>query len=596
MKPKKKLVFVQLPIPRLAITREDHNLPVAALVLQAYLQEQPIAKHVDIQLLDPDLQNYGSDETILREILKLAPDVVGLSLYCWNVERSLYLAEQIKRASSSAAGASGPLLVAGGPEVTPDNNLLGHTAIDVYVYGEGEYPVKLLLEASINQKEWAEKMFDNIPGTMFVQNSVWRVNPPQRQAVDLNQTTPAYLKNLVPRANWNEMFVETMRGCPFACRFCYYNKNCGGLRYLDCETVLQLVRYARDQQYRELFLLDPCFNLRPDLEMLLGHIALINADRQVKIATELRADMIDDHLAQLLADAGFSEVEVGLQSIHTETMQQIGRRHNLDQFLRGCHAMLVRGIATKVDLIVGLPGDTLEKFKQSARWVKREGLAEDLQVFCLSVLPGTFFRAHAEELGLRYSPLPPYYLLSAPDWPAEDITTAFSWAEDYFGMSFEPDLEEECTLQPVLDGRFQEILQLDPSHPCQLPGATTSITKWVIGPILKADDLFTHLPVMQHYTKNNPYSIYHVYIELQQEIPLDALFDFYPAFTLLKQQFIDRDLSVLSVDATAIFHYQIQILLKTSMLSRFSQQYLAALQQHFPVEMVGTNAEVKDEL
>ncbi len=52
---------------------------------------------------------------------------------------------------------------------------------------------------------------------------------------------------------------------------------------------------------------------------------------------------------------------------------------------------------------------------------------------------------------------------------------------------------------------------------------------------------------MQHYTRNNPYSIYHVYLDLQQEIPLDALFDFYPAFTSFKPQFIDRDLSVLSV-------------------------------------------------
>lgn len=581
----KKLVFVQLPIPRLTLTREDHNIPVAALYLQAYLREQPIASAFDIQILDPYLQNYGSDTTILRAILNLAPAVVGFSLFCWNVERSLYLAEQIKQASFSVPGVPVPLLVAGGPEATPDNPLLQHSAMDLFVYGEGEYTLNAILEAYISQESNARKAF-TLPGVMYAQNGEWFVNPPQRHAVDLNQTTPAYLKGTVPRANWNEMFVETMRGCPFACRFCYYNKNCGGVRYLKRETVLQLVQHALDQQYREIFLLDPSFNIRPDFEMLLSDMAKINPGRQVKIATELRADMIDEHLAQRLADAGFYEVEVGLQSIHADTIQRIGRTQNLERFLQGARAMAARGIATKVDLIVGLPGDTLEKFKQSARWVKRKGLAEDLQVFCLSVLPGTYFRAYAAELGLRYSPLPPYYLLSSPDWPAEDIKTAFSWAEDYFGMSFEPDLDKECTLQPVLDGRFQEILQLDPSRPYQLPAATTSVTKWVLGPILKADDLFTHLPIIQHYTRNNPYSVHQVYLELHQEIALDALFDFYPAFTSLKPQFIDRDLSVLSVDETPLFHYQIQILLRTSRLSHFSQPYLAALQQHFSVEMI----------
>lgn len=581
MNQKKKLVFVQLPIPRLTLTLEDHNIPVAALYLQAYLQEQPIANYFDIQILDPYLQNYGSDETILREVLNLAPDVVGFSLFCWNAERSLYLAEQIKHASSSDNPVSVPLLVAGGPEVTPDNPLLRQSAIDVYVYGEGEYTLNLLLEAHSSQKN-----IFTLPGVMYAQNGNWFVNPPQRQAVDINQTTPAYLKGTVPRANWNEMFVETMRGCPFACRFCYYNKNCGNIRYLQRETVLQLVQYARDQQYQEIFLLDPSFNIRPDLEVLLREIAEINPGRQVKIATELRADLINDHLAQLLADAGVYEVEVGLQSIHADTIQQIGRTQNLERFLQGCRAMLARGIAVKVDLIVGLSGDTLEKFKQSARWVKRKGLAEDLQVFCLSVLPGTYFRAHAAELGLRYSPLPPYYLVSSPDWQAEDIKTAFSWAEDYFGISFEPDMEEELTLQPVLDGRLQEIMYLDPSHPCQLPAAATSVTKWVIGPILKAEDLFTHLPLIQHYTRNNPYSIYHVYLDLQQEIPLDTLFDFYPTFTSLKPHFIDRDLSVLSVDDTPLFHYQLHILLKTSLVPHFSEPYLTALQQYFPVEMI----------
>ena len=574
---KKTLLFIQLPIPRLTITREDHNIPVAAYYLQSYLQEQPIARQLEFEILSSSVQNYGSDDTILEKVLDKNPAIVCFSLFCWNVERSLYLAAQLKKHGS-------PLSLAGGPEVTPDNQLLRNPAIDLCVYGEGEITLVSILESFLNNAH-KDRMFD-LPGTFHMKDGEFHINPPQQNAFDMNTCTSPYLKGVVPRNFWNEMFFETMRGCPFSCRFCYYNKNCGTVRFLSQSTVLELLRYAIRHRYREIFLLDPSFNIRPDFDELLRKMATINAHKQVKIATELRADMIDECLAQGLADAGIYEVELGLQSIHPDTMRQIGRVQDLKKFLRGTLAMLERGIETKIDLIVGLPGDNLEKFKESARWVKHAGLDDYLQVFCLNILPGTFFRGHAEELGLNYSPFPPYYLLSSPDWTHTEIQEAFSWVEDYFGMTFEPDVDEECSLSPVLNTEFQEILYINPRQSFEATSKTTSITKWVLGPIRKDDDLSIHLPAIQTYTRKNPYGIYHVYLILAQEIPLEALFDFYSAFTSLRQQFIDRDLSVLSLEATPIFHYRVEILIKKSLLQYFTGSYLETLRQYWHIEIV----------
>jgi hypothetical protein len=405
-----------------------------------------------------------------------------------------------------------------------------------------------------------------------------------------SDTQSAYLQGLVPRKQVPQMFFETMRGCPFACHFCYYHKNCNTVRFLTQEIVLELLQYALDHQYDEIFLLDPSFNIRPDLEELLKKMAIINKDRRVKIATELRADMVTEHLAQLLSDAGICDVEIGLQSIHPDTIQRLGRTQHLDKFLRGACAMRERGIDTKVDLIVGLPGDNLEKFKESARWVKQTGLDEHIQLFCLSVLPGTYFREHAAELGLKFSPFPPYYLLSSPDWSSADIRQAFRWAEDFFDIALEADLETDFSLTPVLDERFREIIPVDPAQPFAYPALTTSITKWVIGPIQQPADLTMHLPTMQAYTRNNPYSIYHVYLDLWHEIPLEALFDFYTTFKSLRSQYIDRDFNVLNVAEVPIVHYQMAILIKIPVLSNFSESYLETLQQHFPVEILTENS------
>lgn len=579
MSAKKTVLFAQLPIPRLSILHEDHNIPVAALHLQAYLLDQEIAAHFSFQLLDPFLQNYGSDEAIISEVLAIAPDVLCFSLFCWNVERSLFVAEQIKQ---RAAGRPAPVILAGGPEVTPDNALLRHPAIDGYAYGEGELTLRLLLEALLK----TGRVPHDLPGTLIMRNGVWQAQPPQTQALDLNAVRSPYLMGVVPPGRWQEMHVETMRGCPFSCRYCYYNKQCGDVRFLRQEAVLDLVRYGLNHGYSGMFLLDPSFNIRPDLAELLTKIAALNPERRLKLATELRADMIDERLARLLAEAGMYEVELGLQSIHADTMRLIGRTQSLDKFRRGAQAMSAQGIETKVDLIVGLPGDDLEKFKTSARWVKKHGLDGFLQVFCLSVLPGTHFRAHARELGLNFSPLPPYYLHSSAAWSVEAIQEAFNWTEEFFDMTFEPDMEEACSFAPTLDGRLQEIVEARPAQPLAYPARAANITTWRVGAIAREEDLFAHLPVMQAFTRNNPHGVYLVYLELAQPIAIEAIFEFYAAVTPIQQRFLDRDLGVLTRDDEPIFHYQLSLLIREADRANFSERYLSALQDLLPLEWI----------
>ena len=61
-------------------------------------------------------------------------------------------------------------------------------------------------------------------------------------------------------------------------------------------------------------------------------------------------------------------------------------------------AMMGQGIRVKVDLIVGLPGDTVESVRKGLLYLLDNGLCSDLQAFNLAVLPGTAFRRAAAEL------------------------------------------------------------------------------------------------------------------------------------------------------------------------------------------------------
>jgi hypothetical protein len=121
------------------------------------------------------------------------------------------------------------------------------------------------------------------------------------------------------------------------------------------------------------------------------------------------------------------------------------RKNNLRAFERGVRAMMDQGIQVKVDLIVGLPGDTVQSVRRGLHYLHDSGLYSDLQVFNLSILPGTAFRQEAEQLGLKFQPRPPYYVLQTPTLSREDLYGLMYEAQDLFGMEF------DAQPAPVLD-------------------------------------------------------------------------------------------------------------------------------------------------
>src|SRR5207253_9074476 len=162
-----------------------------------------------------------------------------------------------------------------------------------------------------------------------------------------------------------------------------------------------------------------------------------NPGKGISYFGELRGEGVSAETARLLREANFTEVEVGLQSIDPDAQHRMDRTNNLKAFERGVRAMMEEGIAVKVDLIVGLPADTVESVRGGMRYLKDNGLYDDVQVFNLSVLPGTAFRQEAADLGLKFQPRPPYYVLRTPTLGREDLYRLMQEAQDLFDIEFD---------------------------------------------------------------------------------------------------------------------------------------------------------------
>ena len=75
--------------------------------------------------------------------------------------------------------------------------------------------------------------------------------------------------------------------------------------------------------------------------------------------------------------------------------------------------------------------------RRGIEFLHRTQAFSEVQVFNLSILPGTAFRREAEQLGLRHQPWPPYYVLQTPSLDVDDIYALMEEAQEAFGVEFD---------------------------------------------------------------------------------------------------------------------------------------------------------------
>jgi radical SAM superfamily enzyme YgiQ (UPF0313 family) len=407
-----RVLLTQLPIPRQNYGRKTGNIPLGAACLKQAARDLPGAP---VDILPEHLAAYLGDAALLDRLKEAKPQVFGFTVFSWNLERSLYFSEKLKNACGSR-------IIFGGPEITADNALARAPHVDFYVHGEGEAVFRRLLSEA----------------------GAWSAGRGAASAGELFRTAESpYLSGFLDAELENLMLLETQRGCPYRCGFCFYNKSQAGIAFADEENLLRAIAWAVEKRIDEVYLLDPSLNVRPRLKRLLVEIARLNAGQRIRLFSEIRAEAVDDELADLLAAAGFNWFEIGLQSTNPEALKLMNRPTRLKRFVAGAQRLKARGITPSIDLIIGLPGDDLRGFMRSVDFVADHGLQDDVQIFPLAILPGTDFRRRSRELGLRFENHPPYTVTASRGLSPEDFLLAYDYAETRLDAVFFPlpDLE-----------------------------------------------------------------------------------------------------------------------------------------------------------
>jgi radical SAM superfamily enzyme YgiQ (UPF0313 family) len=196
---------------------------------------------------------------------------------------------------------------------------------------------------------------------------------------------------------------ETQRGCPFRCAFCQHRES--DLKPVRRSTAASRIDAEIDwitshRIIQDIAVLDPVFNSGGT------HLGVLDrlADRGYsgKLALQCRLEMATepflDRVARLNRTARVV-LECGLQTVNREEERLIDRGNNLSAVARSLAAAARRGVECEVSLIYGLPGQTLDSFRESVAFCRRNGVRR-LRAFPLMLLRGTPLHARRAELGL----------------------------------------------------------------------------------------------------------------------------------------------------------------------------------------------------
>ena len=318
------------------------------------------------------------DQLIWRreDIEELAPklaqnNIVAFSTYVWNHRYNYKLAKRIKEINPAVK------IIFGGPEPAIEDPLLFEKEpfMDLVSKMEGEITFKRILEDF-------DTDFSHIPG-LLINTPAGLVNTGDCARIDdLDQIPSPYLTGIFdqiieenPDVIWNAT-LETNRGCPYQCTFCDW----GSLTYNKVKK-FELTRVFHEMDWIGancgfVTITDANFGMFVERDNMIVDKLIEVQKRWGRLSSfsmtwaKNQKNEVVDIVKKLIRESpNFGQgLTVSVQSMDHDVLENIKRRnldqHKIDEIFALCDR---NNIPVYTELILGLPGETVESWK-SAFW------------------------------------------------------------------------------------------------------------------------------------------------------------------------------------------------------------------------------------
>lgn len=333
----------------------------------------------------------------LREDLDVAmakiedPSVLALSCYIWNWSYSMQLAKAVKQAYPSCR------IIIGGPE-SPDRSdgfFVEHPYVDIIAHGEGEQTFADLLINMLSKDD-----LSGVSGISYNKDGVTIKTRPRERLSDLNAIPSPYLTGLFdqlmsenPKMDFHAS-QETNRGCPYSCTFCDWGS-----------AVMSKVRQFSDNRLTDEIDwfgrkgIDLIYNCDANYGMLKRDVDLTRYmtatkhryggyPNKFRAAYAKKSDDKVFEIASMLNNAGMNKgITLSMQSMDPHVLDLVKRSNiKMDDFKGLLDRYKTASIPTYTEMILGLPGETLDGFVNGLDQVLEAGQHDNISIYMCMLL------------------------------------------------------------------------------------------------------------------------------------------------------------------------------------------------------------------
>jgi hypothetical protein len=342
-------------------------LPLSLGMIMAYARTR-----LNPDQFDLSVRFVSSMEELEQQLESAGPGIFLFSDYIWNVDAHLAASAWVKRRSPQS------LTVHGGPSVPSypgagETFLRTHLHVDFGVVGEGEKTAAELLEHVVA----TDAPPYHIPGLRFLDGESFVQTPARQRSADLDEFPSPYLTGIFDEVHSHAIYavLETNRGCPYSCTFCDWGSAIQQkVRYFSIERIEQEIRWICDHHMRDINVADANFGMfARDVD-----ICRMVCDAKQRTGSPERlivnyAKSTHQHMVEIvdmMASAGLvASGTISIQSRDPATLTAIRRRNiRTSEYDKLETEFARRQLPLDSQLMLGLPGSTLDSFKNDLRY------------------------------------------------------------------------------------------------------------------------------------------------------------------------------------------------------------------------------------
>jgi|GEM_PF-901821 len=317
------------------------------------------------------LEEYGHEVKVLdgcidnrepKDFVPFKPDIVGFSVITGpNLVGSIAQTKELKEVMPGVKVIWGNVH----PSVLPEQTL-AEPYIDYLSIGAGEYT---LLEL-IQHLESGRPKLEEIRGLAYKRDGKIFINEPRPFIRNLEELPdPAW--HLVDAKKYSVIGLNTSRGCPHRCGFCYnksYNKGYTG--FISAEKIISQIEHMQ-KHYGTKYIRFQEDNFTFNRKRLREFCRLL-IDKKLKItwSCDSRADLNEDDVA-LMAKSGCISVGLGLETGSQRMLDFIQKDVTVEQMERTFWSFVKHKIRTSVYIMYGFPTETTEDLRMTHEMLER---------------------------------------------------------------------------------------------------------------------------------------------------------------------------------------------------------------------------------